>query len=544
MPVDSWSTVQAERTVLAVVHNTTAATRLFDILPLFAEDPRVETVFTCPGSSAFTRGTNEFLARAGITQVLPWPQALRHRADFAIAASYGGDLHEISAPLMVVPHGMGYNKFLETNGLSGVFGLSSPWLLHRNEPVPSVLVLSHHEQLARLGESCPEAVGVALVAGDPSFDRMLASRPLRETYRQALGVRPGQRLVVVSSTWGASSLYGKDPDLIRRLAAQLDLDTYRLVVALHPNITGHHSPWQVRMWLADCARAGVLVLPDELLWGPALVAADLTVGDHGSVSFYSAALGTPLLLAAAPADAVDPKSPVGRLLEVTPKLDPAAPAAPQLERALDGHEPVRSITDLTTSLPGKSAAVLRETIYRWLDLPTPRASVETRALPVPRVASPPAHAQLVRVEFGAAEPKATRFAAEALREPAWVPADTHLVVDTREPGMRLLDLADIIVHDRPADAQRWIESTLRALPGCQVAAARVDDRTWMMGTAEKLLVRLDGVTGPAAAFAAVLLHGHFPPRLTVLTGAERHTASVTVLSSAGPAGLRPRCSAR
>ncbi|AIJ20160.1 hypothetical protein [Amycolatopsis methanolica] len=97
MSVD-WSTVRTERTVLAIVHNTTAATRLFDILPLFATDPRVQTIFTCPGSTAFTNGTHEYLARAGI-DVLPWAEALDRPADLAIAASYGGDLHEVKAPL-------------------------------------------------------------------------------------------------------------------------------------------------------------------------------------------------------------------------------------------------------------------------------------------------------------------------------------------------------------------------------------------------------------------------------------------------------------
>ncbi len=58
------------------------------------------------------------------------------------------------------------------------------------EPVPSVAVLSHDEQLDRLRRYVPEAVDVALVAGDPCFDRLLASRPLRETYRGTFGVRP------------------------------------------------------------------------------------------------------------------------------------------------------------------------------------------------------------------------------------------------------------------------------------------------------------------------------------------------------------------
>lgn len=61
-----WRTVSTERTLLAVVHNVTAATRLLDVLSLFAGDPRIQTVFTCPGSSAFTRGTEEFLSARGI----------------------------------------------------------------------------------------------------------------------------------------------------------------------------------------------------------------------------------------------------------------------------------------------------------------------------------------------------------------------------------------------------------------------------------------------------------------------------------------------
>lgn len=525
--------------MLAVVHNTTAATRLFDILPLFAEDPRIQTVFTCPGSSAFTAGTTEFLARAGIGEVLPWAQAVRRTPDFAIAASYGGDLHEIKAPLMVVPHGMGYNKYLEHHGQQPVFGLSSPWLLHRGELVPSIIVLSHPEQLARLTDACPQAARAALVAGDPCFDRMLASLPLRETYRQAFGIGPRQRLVVISSTWGDSSLYGKDPGLIRRLAARLDLDRYRLAVALHPNIAGRHSRWQVRQWLSDCERAGVLVLPSEELWAPALVAADLTIGDHGSVSFYSAALGTPLLLASAPEHKVDPRSPIGQLLAVAPKLDRQAEPAPQLERALADHE--RSpITRLTTSRPGQSAKALREAIYRGLDLPAPRTPAETWLLPVPTVSFPSAHAQLIDVDMTTNPPTVTRYPADALREPQLLPENVHLVVHTRETNTRLLDLADIVLHDRICDPAHWIARTLRELPGCHLAVAR-DERGWMAGDAERLL-SLGEPTAPIPALAARLLYDREPGLSRIRLGDEVHTVRLTELTptrQAAPEPIRP-----
>ncbi|MEV0907906.1 hypothetical protein [Streptomyces hokutonensis] len=76
-----------------------------------------------------------------------------------------------------------------------MFGLSPQWLPdERGRPVADALVLSHPEQ----------------------YDR--------ERYRRALGVRPGQRLVVLSSTWNPESLFGDAlPDLLPRLDPALPL---------------------------------------------------------------------------------------------------------------------------------------------------------------------------------------------------------------------------------------------------------------------------------------------------------------------------------
>lgn len=101
-----WRTAKASTTVLAVVHNVTAATRLLDVLPIIARDQRLEIFFTCPGSSAFTSGTEEYLIDRGIRPI-SWKEAIRRQFGLAISASYGGDLHKIKAPLVVIPHGMG-----------------------------------------------------------------------------------------------------------------------------------------------------------------------------------------------------------------------------------------------------------------------------------------------------------------------------------------------------------------------------------------------------------------------------------------------------
>jgi hypothetical protein len=95
------------RTVLAIVHNVTSATRLMDTLPILATDPRIQVVFACTDSSAFTPGTVEYLTGLGVAMT-DWRQARTTRFDLAIAASYGGPLEQVTAPLLILPHGLGY----------------------------------------------------------------------------------------------------------------------------------------------------------------------------------------------------------------------------------------------------------------------------------------------------------------------------------------------------------------------------------------------------------------------------------------------------
>ncbi|MFD0924084.1 hypothetical protein ACFQ16_30455 [Saccharopolyspora rosea] len=414
-----------------------------------------------------------------------------------------------------------------------MFGLSDSWLLHDGAVVPSTHVLSHHEQLDRLRRHCPEAVDAALVAGDPCFDRMLASRPLRETYRRRLGARPDQRVVVVSSTWGPESLWGRDPGLVHRLARELPLDEYRVVVALHPNIWYGHTPWQVRMWLAECTRAGVVVVPPEEGWRAALVAADVTVGDHGSVTFYSAALGTPVLLASWPEHTVDPASPIAALLREAPRLADRDLTA-QLNTAIaDGADRYADIAALTTSVPGESARLLRTAVYTHLDLDEPDGPAEPAAVPLPEVTTPAPTSQLVDVRPDGELAVVTRRSAEALRTPERLPPDAVLTTTTDEPARRLLELAEVLVRfERDPDPLGWIRATLPRLPGCLLGATQDPDGRWIVAGTDIAPVRFTGDPDLGPVYAA-LLHAwlregrrDFPPAARLRLGPREATVRV------------------
>ncbi|MFI1797181.1 hypothetical protein ACH427_07450 [Streptomyces sp. NPDC020379] len=546
---ERWRTRGRARKVLFVVHNVTSATRLLDVLPLFADDTRLQLLATCTGSSPFLAGVPELLAAAGLP-VLPWEQAKATPVNLAVSASYGGELPLIQGKLAILSHGVGYNKRLATpdtghrtpdtghrtpdtghrardasaaavvptvsRGSAPVFGMDPDWLLHDGRPIADATVLSHPEQLDRLRAACPEAAATAVLAGDPCYDRILDALPHRGRFRRALGVADGQRLIVVNSTWSPGSLFGDGdgdllPSLLPRLTAELPADEYRLAAVLHPNIWHGHGPGQVRAWLDRARRAGLVLVPPLEGWRQALIAADCVLGDHGSVTYYAAAIGTPVLLGAFPDTALDPDSPVAALGRTAPRLCPYEGLRAQLDQAVDHHEPgrYREFADQASSAPGGSARLLRRVFHDLIGIPEPAdrpALLDRLPLPAFEPAERTAPVRALTRLLGAAPPEiAVTRHTEGPYEPedddgiGW---DTHTVVheDTRDASR--LRLADVIVRYGSADDPRvgppsaWTAEVLARHPGCGLAVyvTGVDSCTVRPRSGET--VRLAAGAGP------------------------------------------------
>lgn len=494
-----WETIHPERTVLAVARTFTSAIRLLDVLSIFRADFRVETLFTVDSTSAFSRGAAETLHEAG-ARVLPWAEASGRDADLMLTASENVDMERINAPIIVLPHGIGFHRIVPDSEGPGtrLSGLVPP---ERMRDKRLWMVLSHPAQREQLKASYPEAASRCLVAGDLTYDRMVASLPLRDDYRAALGIGAGQRLIVVTSTWGEESLFGRWRDLPARLLAELPADEYRVALVLHPNIWSWYGAHQVqRMWLDDAMDAGLLLIPPAVGWQAALTAADLVVGDQGSVTLYAAALDRPVLLAAM-GETVVPGAPPRRLAAVAAALDTARSLREQVEAGIEGYRSgmFGGLTAEMFSSVSDSARSLRALFYDRLGLSPPAGRPLTRALPPPVPTVRPTGSHVV---YSSAD--ATERSVEMWRFPAavWRPGtrardllgsggpvsrpDTqsgpaagayrHVCADYADPDRDLPANASVVVRHAVSgagDAGEWITSALGRYPGALMAGAAV-----------------------------------------------------------------------
>jgi hypothetical protein len=423
--------------------------------------------------------------------------------------------------------------------------MSAEWLLHAGEPIADHTVLSHPEQLARLSSSCPQAAPTAVLAGDPCYDRLLDALPHRERYRRALNVEPGQRLVVLNSTWNPGSLFGDQDDvlplLLDRLGTELPVDEYRIAAVLHPNIWHGHGPGQIRGWLETARRAAMLLVPPLDGWRQTLAAADCVIGDHGSTSYYAAAIGRPVLLAAFPADDLDPASPVAEFGRIADRLDPERPLRPQIDHQISTHTPERfaKLAALASSDPGRSAELLRALFYRALGITEPSHAAALDGLAPPSAGfTPPTSALRVLVTRTPAL-SVTRYP-ESADPAARLSADhVHLSVREDTPDFGALRRADLVLNHVESTARAavdWLDQAVKQYPHSSMVAASTgpgrviarfrDGRRFTLRCAD----RRDPGPSASALLAHLDLGAPVPDevfQLDVHTGSVRHAVRIT-----------------
>ncbi|AUI60174.1 hypothetical protein B1H26_39895 [Amycolatopsis sp. BJA-103] len=461
--------------LLLVVRNGATLDRLLSLLQVLREDvPEIR--FTIEPGSVFDQGLSHHIESRGY-EVLAWQEATASSFDVILAAHASWQLASLRGYLVVCPHGAGYNRLVpgSTGSDTVATGLVRSQLTHDGEVIPDLIYVSHAEQIDRLRESVPEAAERAVVLGDPVFDRIADSEVLRSRFRRQLNVTETQKLVVVSSTWGRYGTLGTREDLIPKLLAQLPVHEYRLLVILHPNVWAGHSAGEVKLYLQDYCDSGLMYVPPHTPWEAGVVAADILLGDHGSVTYYGAALGRPYLLVADGRAELDPVSPPALLSGESAYLDLGQDLLPQIERNLAPPDPaeVTAVAAAMFQEQDRSWEILRNGIMRAAGRPVPRRA--PRVVPVGDPEVPPdrpltAWMVLAKVYDPGSGPMVAvqcfpRIAAERVADLS----EDYLQVTTEgEIDRSVRENSEVIVHADPVAptvGDKWAANIFARYPG-------------------------------------------------------------------------------
>ncbi|MEU8958554.1 translation initiation factor 2 [Streptomyces sp. NPDC048518] len=503
--------------MLLAARSAVALYRLLDVAPVFAGDDRITRLFTLIPGSDFGVDVLSAIETIG-GRTLPWSEACDRSYDLVLTASPKGDLSLLRGPHVLLPHGAGFNKALPDEGSAdSASGLDPAYLLRADTATPpmppapttpptptapptqtALHALAHPAQLARLSSVAPRATRTAKVIGDPTLDRLLASLPLRDRYRAALGTGD-RKLLALVSTWGQESLLRRRPDLPARLAAQLPHDEYQLALIVHPNERSLLGRYELAELLAPALDAGMILAGAHEEWASVLIAADALVTDHGSAALYfAAAQDRPIVGVGRGGPELIPGSPMDVLLRQIPQLTPSDPGdsddsgdadalaealteTETLTEALKAYRPGTGHAAAQASFAHQGAALsrLRTELYALLRLPPPPFATPARPLPPPAPATRAPAAFDVDVEI---TPEGIRIA----RRPCGTGTPGHHLAAEHGAASEALTRSAGVLYRRPApssvssaspvptgllwSAGGWTGRTLSEYPGCRVAA--------------------------------------------------------------------------
>ncbi|MFR9724344.1 translation initiation factor 2 [Streptomyces sp. MS19] len=441
-------------------------------MPAFSGDDRITRLFTLVPGSDFGVDTLAAIEAVG-GRTVPWAEACATTYDLVLTSSPKGDLPLLSGRHVLLPHGAGYNKSIPGENADSASGLD-PALLRRDGGAPIALhALAHPSQVARLAVGDTRLAHRAKVVGDPTLDRALASRPLRDHYRSALRTGPRTLLAIVS-TWGRESLLRRRPGLPAQLAAHLPHDEFQLALVVHPNEHSRLGTYELAEMLAPALDAGLVLAAPHEEWASVLIAADALITDHGSAALYYCGVADRPVVGSYPGGAeLIADSPMHTLLRRIPRLGAAETVRDALRAYVPGTG--RAAADAAFTFQGDGLHRLRTELYALLDLTPPGPGSPLRPLPAPRPAGRSPRGFDVHAEV-------TVQGVRLVRRPVGLAAPGHHLAAEYGAADEGLTRSAGLLYRRPLPtsateaelswtADGWARYALSAYPGCRSAAA-------------------------------------------------------------------------
>ena len=274
-------------------------------------------------------------------------------------------------PTLLVPHGIESGK--KVKGAVSTFG---PLAWDSNGKVRYTRMFDASALNRELAiQLNPEYRDIVAVVGNLRDDAMLQMCGRREQIRTEMGIKAGEKVVFVLSTWGPACLWQTVGDAVLTESGRL-LGEYRFILNAHPH-EYRPKPCGERVWgevvRSQRSRGYVVREPDED-WAPYMVACDVLLTDHTSLALHGALLGRPAVYVPVCDELLEPGSLVWQYRHLSPTVRPnCSDLRERLKEALGSYpeEPLRRLSNEINSCPGQACGLVRHEVYQLLRLALP-----------------------------------------------------------------------------------------------------------------------------------------------------------------------------
>ncbi len=342
--------------------------RLFEtMLPLFRG---LQVRFSVMPSPRTALTDEEIRQWARENHVDFWPRDGALRQFWHLMVFSDHDKMDVFPPTITklrVGHGISRSKMV-----GGVpYRYAPQWCMHRGRVFFSRMFEASEDAAHWAMAYNPALKGRVVAVGDLAADRLLALRSERERLRSEMGYIPNERVVLFQSTFGPSSLmetYGRG--VIEALVRLASTGGLKCILQSHPkHWAGPDSTWR-DILLSQEGKPGVRILHAGEDWVPAMIASDLAVTDHTSLTLTYSLLGKPILFFQHPDTVHLPGGPFEHLARILPRLSSPENLAADLDRAereFPASE-VAKVTEIILSYPGEAAPRMRRELCKSLNL--------------------------------------------------------------------------------------------------------------------------------------------------------------------------------
>lgn len=356
--------------VLFLTQNTVAADHARAVAEIFEDDDS----FRCYAVN--DRVTKSQLSNRDIQSLTRMPSvniiwALFRDWDLMICVNHPWGMGVWFPPFVrkiYINHGIWAGKINNQLGEDGVYGPSRT-NRPRSSPMYDLMFTSSVYEKEYAARCNPALTGRLVVVGSLKGDAILASQQTRRhQIRREKGFKHDDIVVHIMSTWGSSSLFQTVGEQLLAEAAKLR-KKYRFVFSLHPRHDefGDREGRRRKDVLERVIKMGMLV-NGGADWGDYIVAADIAVSDHTSLSLYYAVLGKPLIFVPVSSTEYVEGAGFAYVMKRSTTIEDPASLGEKIEearmkcgRGCDGE-----ILEKLLSFPGEAVNRHREAIYRIL----------------------------------------------------------------------------------------------------------------------------------------------------------------------------------